>query len=126
MKYFATLAVVALLAAGCSKTPTEQLQTNSVESSTNTSANTNNSADGQTSTTFTMADIEVANTPDKCYTVISGSVYNLTAWIEKHPGGDKNILKLCGKDGTSAYTGQHGGQPQPEQTLASFKIGTLK
>ncbi|WP_368859721.1 cytochrome b5 domain-containing protein [Enterococcus faecalis] len=49
----------------------------------------------------------------------------MTNWIYKHPGGPGKILGLCGKDGTSAFEGQHGGQARPEAELASFKIGTL-
>lgn len=78
-----------------------------------------------TSTTFTMAEVATHNNRSSCYTAISGSVYDLTTWIDKHPGGPDKILSLCGNDGTAAFTGQHGGQRRPEQELASFKIGTL-
>jgi cytochrome b involved in lipid metabolism len=30
-----------------------------------------------------------------CWTTVNGIVYDLTAFINKHPGGDKNILKIC-------------------------------
>jgi twinkle protein len=54
------------------------------------------------------------------------AVYNLTAWIEKHPGGERGILSLCGVDGTEKYTGKHGGQAGPEKALAGFEMGKLK
>jgi cytochrome b involved in lipid metabolism len=60
-----------------------------------------------------------------CYSVVNGSVYDLTNWITKHPGGQQAIKGLCGKDGTAAFTGKHGGQQKPETMLASFKIGVL-
>lgn len=77
-------------------------------------------------TRYTMTEVRAANKPEKCWTVIRGSVYNLTSWINKHPGGDKNILKLCGLDGTQAFEKKHGGQEKQENTLKGFEIGKLK
>lgn len=62
------------------------------------------------------------NQDEKCITVIRNQVYDLTDWSSKHPGGDKPILNLCGKDGTSAFERAHGGKQKQEQTLDSFKI----
>lgn len=77
------------------------------------------------SATYTMADVAAHDSAASCYAAVGGSVYDLTSWISRHPGGERAILSLCGTDGTAAFTAQHGGQARPEQTLASFKIGTL-
>lgn len=74
---------------------------------------------------YTMTEVSAANTESNCLTVINGTVYNLTAFINKHPGGDRNILRICGKDGTSAFSGQHGGESKPENMLATFDVGVL-
>lgn len=60
-----------------------------------------------------------------CWTTINGIVYDLTAFINKHPGGDKNILRICWKDGTEAFTRKHGGQEKPEMILQWFEIRVL-
>jgi cytochrome b involved in lipid metabolism len=65
------------------------------------------------------------NTESDCYSAINGQVYNLTAWINKHPGGDRAILSICGKDGSNAFNGQHGGESRPEKILAGFEVGIL-
>jgi cytochrome b involved in lipid metabolism len=52
-------------------------------------------------------------------------VYDLTAWISKHPGGERAILSICGKDGSAAFNDQHGGQRRPANELSGFKIGTI-
>ena len=75
---------------------------------------------------YSMDQVAAANSQSKCWTVISGNVYDLTAWVSKHPGGQENILSICGIDGTSAFEGQHGGQGRPAKILASYKIGTLQ
>ena len=75
--------------------------------------------------TFTLAQVAAHNTESDCYSAIDGKVYDLTAWINKHPGGDRNILRICGIDGSAAFDGQHGGESRPERILAGFEIGTL-
>ncbi len=102
-----------LLVTACAKTPA---QTN-----TNTTVNQNT----PTAKTFTMAEVQQANTPSNCLTTISGKVYNLTNWINQHPGGDTAIMSLCGTDGTSAFNNQHGNQGRPASVLQSYEAGTL-
>jgi cytochrome b involved in lipid metabolism len=74
---------------------------------------------------YTMADVAKHNSQASCWTAINGNVYDVTTWINQHPGGAEAILSLCGTDGSAAFNGQHGGQRRPEQELASFKIGAL-
>ncbi len=75
--------------------------------------------------TYSMFDVSAHNSASSCWTAIAGGVYDLTDWIGQHPGGSQAILSLCGIDGTAAFDAQHGGQKQPENELASLKIGTL-
>lgn len=77
-------------------------------------------------TPLTMAEVAKHNSQSDCYIIVSDSVYDVTKFIPNHPGGPQRIIPLCGKDATSAFTGQHGGQPQPEAALASMKIGALQ
>lgn len=74
---------------------------------------------------FTIANVAAHNSASSCYSVVSGSVYDLTPWISQHPGGAQAILSMCGVDATDAFIAQHGGQRRPEAELVSFKIGTL-
>lgn len=74
---------------------------------------------------FTLADVATHNSAASCYTAIKGNVYDLTSWIGEHPGGKKAILGICGKDGTAAFEGQHGGQARPAEELAGFQIGVV-
>lgn len=70
---------------------------------------------------------QIALHPDasSCWTSVNGGVYDLTPWVSRHPGGEGAILSICGKDGSSAFNDQHGGDRRPESVLASYKIGTL-
>ena len=74
---------------------------------------------------YTLAQVSARNSAAGCWVVIDGGVYNLTQWIRSHPGGSGAILNLCGKDGTSSFTSQHGGQARPSSTLDGYYLAPL-
>jgi hypothetical protein len=74
---------------------------------------------------YTMAKVKENNSSASCWSVINGNVYNLTQWINSHPGGPSVIRGLCGVDGTSSFNGKHRGQGNPTSTLASYLLGPL-
>ena len=44
-----------------------------------------------------MAEVRQHNTPDDCWLVIHGNVYDLTQFHKSHPGGSKIITECAGK-----------------------------
>jgi hypothetical protein len=74
---------------------------------------------------YTMAEVALHATASSCWSVINGSVYDLTSYVSRHPGGERKILNICGKNGSSAFEGQHGGESKPERILESLRIGPL-
>lgn len=91
----------------------------------NASGSTSTGSTASTGTAYTMAQVAQHKDGTSCWTAINGGVYDVTSWINQHPGGPEAILSLCGTDGSAAFNGQHGGERRPAQELASFKIGTL-
>jgi hypothetical protein len=81
---------------------------------------------GSSTGTITMDEVFAHNTPQDCWSVVNGKVYDLTQWIDKHPGGAVIIKSLCGKDGSAGFNGQHQGQRRPANELANFLVGDLK
>lgn len=75
---------------------------------------------------FTMAEVAKHNTEADCWSAINGSVYDLSTWVSRHPGGSKAIIKLCGTDGSASFTKKHGGATKPQAALVLLKIGSLK
>lgn len=75
---------------------------------------------------YTLAEVGIHTNTQSCWSIVSGKVYDLTSWINKHLGGASAIKRLCGVDGSEDFNGQHGGQSRPEQELAAFFIGVLK
>jgi len=74
---------------------------------------------------YTMEKVKANAGATSCWTVIKGNVYDLTAWINQHPGGSSSIKSLCGVDGSSAFAAQHQGQSKPESRLAGYLLGPL-
>lgn len=75
---------------------------------------------------YTLAEVQAQAAAGKCWTIISGKVYDLSAWISKHPGGESAIKSLCGINGTAKFMAMHGGAAKPEAVLANYYIGVAK
>ena len=74
---------------------------------------------------YTMALVKANKSAAKCWSVINGNVYDLTAWINAHPGGAGAITSLCGIDGTQDFLAMHRNQSKPESRLSAFLLGPL-
>ena len=74
---------------------------------------------------YTMAKVKENNSAASCWSVINGNVYNLTQWINSHPGGPSVIRGLCGVDGTSSFNGKHRGDGGPASILTGYLLGPL-
>lgn len=74
---------------------------------------------------YALSDVATHKDASSCWSAINGKVYDLTSWINQHPGGPDNILRICGIDGSAAFNNQHGGQRRPEEELTNFYIGEL-
>ncbi|MCA0296440.1 MAG: cytochrome b5 domain-containing protein [Actinobacteria bacterium] len=88
-------------------------------SATGTASATSSSA------TYTMAEVRTHADSTSCWSVVNDNVYDLTTWIDRHPGGPQRILAMCGKDATAAFTAQHGSQGRANQMLKGFLLGPL-
>ena len=74
---------------------------------------------------YTMTQVKSNSSAAKCWSAIKGNVYDLTNWINQHPGGSSAIKSLCGLDGSAAFAVQHQGQQNPESRLKSYLLGPL-
>ena len=42
-------------------------------------------------------------TKDDAWSSFNGKVYNLTAYLPYHPGGEKELMRVAGRDGTKLF-----------------------
>lgn len=72
---------------------------------------------------YTMKEVKKHNTRKDAWTIIKGNVYDITEWIDKHPGGDI-IMKGVGKDATQLF--ESIGHPEyVKKILKKMKVGKL-
>jgi cytochrome b involved in lipid metabolism len=105
-------------------TTTKDTTPTAVDNTTGVTPNTE-SANSPTPSTYTLSDVVKHATPDDCWTTVDGVVYDLTPFVQKHPGGVRDISKICGTDGTSAFSREHGDDGKANAMLDSLSIGNL-
>lgn len=56
------------------------------------------------SQSFTPADVAAHKTPDKgLYIIIDSNVYDVTNFVDEHPGGAKILKRVAGKDASKQF-----------------------
>lgn len=56
------------------------------------------------SKSFTPADVASHNSPDKgLYIIVDSAVYDVTNFIDEHPGGAKILKRVAGKDASKQF-----------------------
>lgn len=62
-----------------------------------------------------MNELNLHNKPDDCWVSVHGQVYDVTEFLQMHPGGQDKLLRFAGKDATKGFRLQH-----PEGYLERF------
>jgi len=52
---------------------------------------------------YKLEDTAKHNTREDCWLVIAGKVYDVTRFLEDHPGGDEVLIAATGKDATDDF-----------------------
>lgn len=79
-----------------------------------------------TSTEFTKDEVALHANAQSCWSIIDRKVYDLTVFIDVHPGGSKKILDMCGKNATKDFTKKHGDDIKVLNALIPLEVGTVK
>lgn len=115
--------VVIILTALTGHTGAQAVWKNRLTTTASATASPAATATSKVAGTYNGADLAKHASAKSCWSAIDGNVYDLTNWVNQHPGGMSVILAICGKDGSAAFNGQHSGQSSPANELAKFKIG---
>ncbi|QRW01980.1 FMN-dependent alpha-hydroxy acid dehydrogenase [Ceratobasidium sp. AG-Ba] len=76
-------------------------------------------------TMLSAKDVATHNTPNSCWIIVSGKVYDVTEFLSEHPGGSTVLLKHAGRDATAAYEMAHGPEIIEEGLPQSKKKGMV-
>ncbi|EGD76167.1 cytochrome b2 [Salpingoeca rosetta] len=86
--------------------PSSSTSSSQATSSTSTSSSSSSSSSSSLPA-YTMAEVAKHNTEDDCWVVIHGKVYDVTDFLEDHPGGAASIVAYAGKDATKPFDMLH-------------------
>lgn len=73
---------------------------------------------------ISMAEVAKHATPQDCWVAVDGGVYDVTEFLDEHPGGKRAITIYAGKDATEQFMMMH----RPEVLVKhgkEFKIGVV-
>jgi cytochrome b involved in lipid metabolism len=114
--------VVVIFAAGFVFQKNQKQQVNQIPSQTSKTSATS------TNMMLSMAELAKHNSASSCWLLISGKIYDVTSYMDQHPGGSGTIISHCGQDATVAYDTKDRGRPHSSQAtdmLSSYYIGDL-
>ncbi len=77
---------------------------------------------------ISTAELSKHNKSSDCWVAIRGNVYDVTSYLDEHPGGADLILTYCGKDATSAYNNKGGEgrhSSNADALLSEYQLGKL-
>ena len=81
-------------------------------------------ADAAATAVYTLDDVAQHATREDCWIAVEGGVYDVTEFMEIHPGGIGMLKMVAGKDATQHFQEMH--RPEILTTIgASYRIGTL-
>jgi Cytochrome b involved in lipid metabolism len=72
---------------------------------------------------YTLDEVNEHKTEDDCWVAVNNRVFNITRWLNKHPGGKQLLLNLGGRDCSDEFRIFH---YKPNFTLLNtFVVGEL-
>ncbi|KAK4463811.1 putative cytochrome b5 protein [Cladorrhinum samala] len=74
---------------------------------------------------LTYQDVAEHNTKKDLYCVIHDKIYDITKFVDEHPGGEEVLLDVAGQDSTEAFE-DVGHSDEARETLDTLLVGTLK
>jgi cytochrome b involved in lipid metabolism len=74
---------------------------------------------------YTMEELEASGSTDQLLVAINGQVYDVTRYVDKHPGGDLVMKSMAGKDSTDAFENYHRASVT-KHLLGAFHVGHVE
>lgn len=75
--------------------------------------------------TFSWTDVAKHNTAEDCWVSYRGKVYDVTAWVSKHPGGKEVLQLTAGRDVSISFESYHPFSKKAHDVLAKYEIGIV-
>lgn len=73
---------------------------------------------------YSFEEVRKHNVRKDCWLIIAGKVYDVTAFMEEHPGGDEVLLACTGKDATADFV-DIGHSDSAKEMMPQYCIGEV-
>lgn len=73
---------------------------------------------------FTLEEVKKNKDSKSTWLIIHNSVYDVTSFLNEHPGGEEVLLEQAGSDGTEAFE-DVGHSTDARELMVKYKIGEL-
>lgn len=77
------------------------------------------------SAVFTWKQLAQHASEESAWIAVDGSVYDVTEFVDRHPGGREILLLALGRDATDLFVSYHPFTELPRKILAKYRIGSL-
>ncbi|KAK0546445.1 hypothetical protein OC846_004211 [Tilletia horrida] len=74
---------------------------------------------------ITLDELKQHNLQEDLWLLVHGKVYNVTTFMDEHPGGDEVLLSEAGKDATEAFE-DVGHSDDARKLLPPLLVGTIE
>ncbi|ESO11040.1 hypothetical protein HELRODRAFT_185302 [Helobdella robusta] len=79
---------------------------------------------GDSTKIYKLADVKSHNNSKSCWIIIHNDVYDVTPFLEEHPGGEEVLLEQAGSFASEAFE-DVGHSTDAKEMMKQYKIGTL-
>lgn len=76
-------------------------------------------------TKYTWQEVAKHNTADSAWVIVDRKVYDITEFLDRHPGGKEMLLLSAGRECTHLFNMYHALSDRPRKYLESYIIGEL-
>ncbi|XP_059470358.1 cytochrome b5 [Neocloeon triangulifer] len=73
---------------------------------------------------FSREEVSTKNDAKNTWLIIDNSVYDVTSFLNEHPGGEEVLLEQAGRDGTESFE-DVGHSSDARELMKQYKIGEL-
>ncbi|XP_077225300.1 uncharacterized protein LOC143858536 [Tasmannia lanceolata] len=74
---------------------------------------------------FSLSQVSVHSSKQDCWVVVHGKVYDVTKFLEEHPGGEDVLIEVSGKDATEAFE-EVGHSVSAVSMMSSYLVGVVE
>eukprot|EP00455_Lapot_gusevi_P009201 TRINITY_DN1410_c0_g1_i3.p2 TRINITY_DN1410_c0_g1~~TRINITY_DN1410_c0_g1_i3.p2 ORF type:complete len:448 (+),score=165.22 TRINITY_DN1410_c0_g1_i3:110-1453(+) len=75
---------------------------------------------------YTWQEVAKHNSAESAWIYIENKVYDITKWLDEHPGGKDVLLLVAGRDCTNLFESYHPFSSKPHAVLKTYYIGDLE